>query len=139
MSSVILDLTTSASYNIKVGRPSTQAKLVIHQAAVKSAIETLMAKIKQQNNIIGKYTFLLNSQFSKWTSKACFREELLPLGNWGSKKLSASESSFTKVSRLPTSAVCESKPLSCCHSHNLYIVKFYTSLPSKSEVTYQKI
>jgi hypothetical protein len=59
--------------------------------------------------------------------------EELPLGSLGSKKLATSESTFTKVNRLPTCEVWGSKPASRRHSHNLYIVNFYTSSLSKSK------
>jgi hypothetical protein len=82
-------LTANANYKIKVGWPRAQAKLIIHQAAVKNAIETLRAKIVQQIYIIMKHKFLVESQILNWTSKAHFREEL-PLGSLGSKKLATS-------------------------------------------------
>jgi hypothetical protein len=98
-------LTASASYNLKVGQPSTQAKLIIHQAAVKSAAETLRAKIAQQNHMIGKCKFLVDSKILNWINKASFREKL-PLESLGLKKLTTSDGSLTKVSHLPTSEVC---------------------------------
>jgi hypothetical protein len=98
-----------------VGRPGTHAKLIVYQAAVKCAVETLRAKIAQQNYTIGKYKFLVNSQILNWTIQACFRKEL-PLGSLGSKKLATSESSFTKVSRLPTSEVCGSREADLRHT-----------------------
>jgi hypothetical protein len=52
MSLVIGHLTANVSYKLKVGRQSTQAKMIIHQAAVKSAVETLRAKITQQIYIV---------------------------------------------------------------------------------------
>jgi hypothetical protein len=53
MSLGIGNLTSSASYKLKVGRPRTQAKLIIHQVAVKIALETLRAKTEQQIYIMG--------------------------------------------------------------------------------------
>jgi hypothetical protein len=41
-------LTANASYKLKFGLPRTQAKLIVHQGAVKSAVETLRAKIAWQ-------------------------------------------------------------------------------------------
>jgi hypothetical protein len=60
MSLVIGDLTASASHKLKVERPRIQAKLIIHQTSVKSAVETLKAKIAQQICIIGKRKFLVD-------------------------------------------------------------------------------
>jgi hypothetical protein len=57
--------------------------------------------------------------------------EELPLGSLGSKKLAPSGSLFNKVSSLPISEVSGCKIASRCHSHNLYIVKFYTSSLTK--------
>jgi hypothetical protein len=119
---VIADLTASASYNLKLRWQRMQAKLIIYRAA---AVETLRAKIAQQIYTVGKCKFLVDSQILNWTNKTCFLEELL--GSLGSKKLATSEGSFTKVSLLPTSEVCGQKPESRRHSHNLFIVKIYTS------------
>jgi hypothetical protein len=69
--------------------PEAHTKLMVHQDAVENVIGSLRAKIAQQNYIIGKCKFLLNSQILNWTINVCFREEL-PLGSLGS--------SFTKVS-----------------------------------------
>jgi hypothetical protein len=79
-----------------VGRPGTHAKLIVHQAAVKGAVETLRAKTSQLMYIFGKYKFLVDAQILNWTNKACFRNEL-PLGSLGSNKLATSESSFTGI------------------------------------------
>jgi hypothetical protein len=91
-----------------VGRSRIQGKLIIRQVSVVSAFETLRAKFAQQIDIIEKCKFLVHSQILNWTNKACFMEQI-PLGSSGSKKLATSESSFTKVSRLPTSEVCGRK------------------------------
>jgi hypothetical protein len=125
ISLVIGDLTANASYKLKVGRQRTQAKLIIYQAAVKSVVENLRAKITHQIYIIGKCKFPMESQILNWTNRACFREEL-PLGSFGSKELATSESHLPKCSRLPTSKVCGLKSASRRHSHNFFIVKFCT-------------
>jgi hypothetical protein len=65
MALVIWNLTASARYNLKVGRPRAQAKLIIRQAAVKSAVEDLRAKIEQKIYIIGKCEFLVNSRLGQ--------------------------------------------------------------------------
>jgi hypothetical protein len=88
-----------------VGQPEAQAKLITHQAFVKSAT------IAQQIYITWKYKFLADSLILNWINKACFREEF-PLGSLGLKKLATSESTFTKSSHLPTSEVCGHKPAS---------------------------
>jgi hypothetical protein len=44
MSLEIRDLTTSASCNLRVGLPGTEAKLIIHQVRVKIDVEDLRAK-----------------------------------------------------------------------------------------------
>jgi hypothetical protein len=59
---VIGDSKASASYKLKVGQPRTHAKLIIHLAALKSAVESLRAKIEQQIYITGKFKFLVDSQ-----------------------------------------------------------------------------
>jgi hypothetical protein len=79
-----------------VRRPRAQAKLFIHQAAVKSAVEALRATIAQQIYITGKCEFLVNSQILNWNNKACFREEL-PLGSTVLKKLATSDSFITEA------------------------------------------
>jgi hypothetical protein len=84
-------LTADANYKIKVGWPRTQAKLIIHKAAVKNAFETLRVKIAQQIYIIMKHIFPVDSQILSWTNKAHFMEEL-PLGSSGSKKLTLQRS-----------------------------------------------
>jgi hypothetical protein len=94
-----------------VGQQRTQAKLITHEVTVISAVETLSPKTAQQINIIGKCKFLVESQILIWTNKICFMEEL-PLGSLGLKKLSTSESSFTKFSRILTFEVCGFKPAS---------------------------
>jgi hypothetical protein len=53
-----------------VGRPRTQAKLIIHLPAVKSAVETLRAKIAQKVYTIGKYKFMVDSKMLNWINKA---------------------------------------------------------------------
>jgi hypothetical protein len=120
------DLTASASYKLKLERPRTQAKLIMHQAAIKSADGNVRAKIAQQINVIGKCKLLVDSQIFNWLNKACFSEKLL-LGSSGSKKLATSESSFTKNNRHSTTDIPGRKPSSCHHSQNLFIVKIYTS------------
>jgi hypothetical protein len=85
MSLVIWDLAASASYNLKVGWPRTQAKLFIHQIGVKSTVENVKVKIAGQIYIFGECKFLVDSQILNWTNKACFREKL-HLGSLGSKK-----------------------------------------------------
>jgi hypothetical protein len=65
------------------------SKLIIYQAAVKNVIEI-------EIYIIMKHKFLVDSKILNWTNKARFREEL-PLRISGSKKLTNSESSFTRV------------------------------------------
>jgi hypothetical protein len=85
-----------ASYYSTVGGPETRAKLKINQNAVKSAVETLRGKLVQQNYIIGKRKFLVDSQILSWTNQDCFRVEL-PLGNLDSKKLATPESSFIRL------------------------------------------
>jgi hypothetical protein len=62
MSLEIWDLTPNARNNSVVGGPETQAKLIIYQDAVKSAIEYVRAEIAQQIYIIGKCKFLVNFQ-----------------------------------------------------------------------------
>jgi hypothetical protein len=57
------------------------------QAAIKSAIETFRVKFAWKTYIIGKCTFLVDSQILNWTNKASIREEL-PLWSFGLKKLS---------------------------------------------------
>jgi hypothetical protein len=65
MSLIICDLTASASYTLKVGRPRTHAKLMTHQAAVKTAVETLRIKIALEIYITGKCKFLVDSRILK--------------------------------------------------------------------------
>jgi hypothetical protein len=45
MSLAIGDLTASASYNLKIGRPRVQANLIIYQAAVKNAVYEVYRKV----------------------------------------------------------------------------------------------
>lgn len=69
----------------------THAKLIIHQYAVKSAVEVIRAKIAQQVYIIEECKFLVSSKILSRSNKACYREEV-PLGSLGSTKLAGSDS-----------------------------------------------
>jgi hypothetical protein len=73
---VIWDPTATASYKQKGGRPGVPDKLIIHQAAVKSAVEALRARIAQQIHIAGIYKIQMDFQILYWANKAGFKREL---------------------------------------------------------------
>jgi hypothetical protein len=69
-------LTAIASYKLKFGRPRTQVKLIVHQGAVKSAVETSKrGERKKENEFTNRKTGCRNKTFevkgthqNKWTS-----------------------------------------------------------------------